>query len=82
MPVYFLLPNCLKGINLCAGCHSNSPGDQRPLSIYEAGVMQEGTGVAALHAQVASPPSCPGLISVGGDSVALAPGPFRLWHLG
>lgn len=44
--------------------------------------MQEGTGVAALHAQVASPPSCPGLISVGGDSVALAPGPFRLWHLG
>lgn len=72
MLVCFLLPNFLKDINLCARCHSNSPGDQRPLSISEAGAMREGTGVAALHAQVASPPSCHRLISVSGDVVALA----------
>lgn len=82
MPVCFLVPNFLEGLNLCARCHSNSSGDRSPLFMYEAGMVREGTRMAALHAQAASPPSCPGLISVGADSVALALGPRRLWHLG
>lgn len=80
MHVCFLLLNFLKGINLCARCHSCSLEDQSPLFTYEAGTVWDGTRMAALHVQAALPPSCPGLISVIGDGVAL--GPFRLWHLG
>lgn len=72
MPMCFLLPSFLKGINLYARCHSNSPGDQSPLFMHEAETVWEATRVGAQYAQVASPQSCPGLISVGGDIVALA----------
>lgn len=80
LPVCFLFPAFLKGINPWARCHYSRPGALSPCLCTD-GKVQEGVREASQCSQVVLPPSCPGLISVSGDSVALALGPLRLWCL-